>query len=189
MIAASPWTVPVTRLRRAPGARQAECRTGRLAGGPLTVVDSEVPAGATVVVDVVLDAVIGGVEVSGHVRAPWAGLCRRCLRPVTGELDTAVRELYRPASPAPKFGAASAPDASEDEETYPLGGDLLDLAPLARDALLLALPLAPLCRPDCAGLCPTCGADLNEGLCACPPAAADPRWSVLDALREDGEAR
>ena len=59
----------------------------------------------------------------------------------------------------------------------------MDLLPLARDAVLLNLPLAPVCRPDCAGLCPTCGADLNEGPCLCLPVSSNGRWAALDALR------
>jgi len=71
----------------------------------------------------------------------------------------------------------------EEWETYPIHGDHIDLEPMAREAVVLGLPLAPLCRPDCKGLCPSCGADLNQGPCGCPPAAADPRWAALDALR------
>ena len=66
-------------------------------------------------------------------------------------------------------------DADLDEDTYPLEGDQLDLRPLVRDALLLELPLAPLCREDCRGLCAECGADLNLGPCQCRP-ALDARW-------------
>jgi uncharacterized protein len=84
--------------------------------------------------------------------------------------------MYRPR------GDGEAP--GEDEETYPLVGEHLDLRPLVRDALLLELPIAPLCRDDCRGLCPTCGADLNEGTCACEDPTSDPRWSVLDRLRQ-----
>ena len=60
--------------------------------------------------------------------------------------------------------------------------DTLDLAPLVRDALVLELPMAPLCRDDCAGLCPQCGANRNEGQCGCV-APRDPRWANLDVLR------
>ena len=70
----------------------------------------------------------------------------------------------------------------EDEETYPLSGEQLDLAPLVHDALLLELPIAPLCRDDCAGLCAACGADLNEEACGCDQVAVDPRWEALEAL-------
>ena len=170
----NPWLVPITNLRRSLGNRRHEQRAGR--AGDLKVADSRVPEGADVEADVTLDSVDGGIEVSGSVVAPWVGECRRCLVPVEGILECEVREMYRPRRPGEPPG--------QDEETYPLAGELLDLQPLVRDAVLLGLPIAPLCRDDCHGLCPTCGADLNDGPCACPPAAGDPRWAALDALRQ-----
>jgi uncharacterized protein len=133
-----------------------------------------VDADAPVTLLAVADVVDGGIEVSGHVRAPWRSECRRCLRPVTGTLDVEVRELYRRPDPV---------DPEADEETYPIEGELMDLRRLVRDAVLLGLPVAPLCRPDCPGMCPTCGADLAEDPCGCEEGPADPRWSVLDELR------
>lgn len=141
----------------------------------MRVGDSQVGENGEVTADVTLDSVDGGIEVSGTVSAPWTGECRRCLQPVQGLLVAEVREIYRPRP------AGERPD--QDEETYPLSGELLDLRLLVRDAALLALPIAPLCREDCAGLCPTCGADLNDGPCACPPPSGDPRWAALDVLR------
>jgi uncharacterized protein len=177
-VGAHPFLVPITSLRRTPGARREEHRRGVLASEPtepeLQVTGTTVPSGAELAVDVVLEVVDGGIVVAGEVHAPWRGECRRCLRPVEGMLDAEVRELYRPHPDG---------DADEDEDTYPLGTHHLDLRPLARDAVLLDLPLAPLCRPDCAGLCPTCGADLNDGPCSCPAPATDPRWAALDGLR------
>jgi uncharacterized protein len=175
-VSTTTWLVPITALRRTLGSQREEHRHGPLGG--LRVADSVVPAATDVAVDVVMTAVDGGLEVAGTVRGDWAGECRRCLRPVGGVLTTDVRELYRPR----------AAGEAEDEETYALGVDYLDLAPLARDALLLALPLAPLCREDCAGLCPTCGADLAEEPCGCSTIVADPRWAALDALRDLGGA-
>lgn len=172
----NPWLVPVTTLRRSIGNRLHEQRSGRI--GELRVADSRMPANAEVEADVVLDSVDGGIEAVATLVAPWEGECRRCLRPVGGELRCEVRELYRPRPPG------EPPD--QDEETYPLRGEMLDLRPLIRDAVLLELPIAPLCRPDCEGLCPTCGADLNEGDCDCAPPSADPRWAALDVLREPG---
>ena len=173
--------VPVTALRRHPGTRRREYRQGPVGslgpGGALSVTESRVPDGSEVSADIVLDAVSGGIAVAGQVRAPWEGECRRCLGPVAGEVVAHVRELYRPAEP----GFRGLPGEA-DEETYPLAGDHLDLTPLVRDAVLLALPIAPLCRPDCAGLCCTCGADRNEAPCDCA-SAADPRWAALDPLR------
>ena len=173
-----PWLVPITSLRRSLGNRRHEERAGRV--GELRVADSRVDEHSEVRADVDLDSVDGGIEVSGQVEAPWEGECRRCLRPVSGVLRVGVREMYRPRPPGER--------ADQDEETYPLKGELLDLRPLVRDAVLLELPIAPLCRPDCAGLCPTCGADRSDGPCGCPPVAADPRWAALDVLREGGGA-
>jgi len=166
-----PFLVNVAVLRRHAGSRQHEERAGPIEG--LAVSGSRVPPGAEVVVDVVLEAVHGGVMVSGAVTAPWEAECRRCLGPAQGGLEARVRELFEP-------------DA-DLEETYRLGGEQLDLEPLARDAVLLELPLAALCSEGCLGLCPTCGANLNGGGCACPPASADPRWAALDLLRGQGE--
>ena len=173
----NPWLVPITNLRRTLGSRREEQRAGRV--GELRVADSVVSANETVEADALLDSVDGGIEVTATVSAPWTGLCRRCLEPVSGRLEAHVREMYRPRRPG------EAPE--DDEETYPLSGELLDLQPLVRDAILLELPIAPLCREDCAGLCASCGADLNDGPCSCPPATGDPRWAVLDALRESGQ--
>ncbi|HUJ65482.1 MAG TPA: DUF177 domain-containing protein [Acidimicrobiales bacterium] len=167
------WLVPVTSFRRATGSRRHELRSGRV--GELRVAASVVPADAEAVADAVLDSVDGGIEVTAIVSAPWRGECRRCLKPVAGSLRSEVREMYRTRRPH------EAPEA--DEDTYELHPDQLDLEPLVRDALLLELPLAPLCHEGCLGLCPTCGADLNEGPCPCPSPSGDPRWAVLNVLR------
>ncbi len=163
----SPWMVPVTALRRNVGARRMERRSGRL--GEIRVVDTSVRDGGAATVEVVLTVVLGGIEVAGTVGARWESSCRRCLRPLQGTVECPVRELYRPAG-------------EDDEETYALGADQLDLEPLARDALLLALPLAPLCSDDCQGLCPLCGAERAGAPCGCDPVGGDPRWAPLQAL-------
>lgn len=118
------------------------------------VTGTHVPDDAEVDVEVLLEPVHRGVMATGTVRAPWVGQCRRCLEPVRGELETEVRELYE--------------EGSDETETYLLQGDQLDLEPLVRDAVLLGLPQAPLCEEGCSGLCPTCGAELDQGPCGCP---------------------
>lgn len=70
-------------------------------------------------------------------------------------------------------------------ETYPLDGEILDLEPLIRDALVLELPQAPVCRVDCEGLCPECGIDRNVQTCTCAPEHLDPRWAALQSLDLD----
>jgi uncharacterized protein len=166
MTTGRPFVVHVAKLRRAVGARWNELRQGSIEG--LDCSGSAVPAEQSPVADVVLESVLGGVSVTGTVTAPWTGACRRCLTPASGVLRLTVRELYT--------------EGGDGEETYPLVHDEVDLEPLVRDAVLLELPQAPLCRTDCQGLCPFCGANRNEEACGCK-APPDPRWGALDVLR------
>ena len=103
-------------------------------------------------------------KLSGEVN----GQCRRCLTPVGQPFALEGSELFRPAT-----------DVWEDG--YALKDATIDLEPMARDLIALELPANPLCRPDCKGLCSRCGADLNDGPCACPE-ETDPRWSALKDL-------
>jgi uncharacterized protein len=77
---------------------------------------------------------------------------------------------------------ASAADA-EDMDVYSYEGEEVDLAPLLREQVILAVPFAPLCREDCKGLCPVCGIDLNTGNCTCDRTPIDPRWASLKNLK------
>jgi len=163
-----PFAVNVSALVHRPGARHRERVSGSISG--LAVVGTAVPEGAEIVVETVLDWVTDGLLATGTVCAPWTGECRRCLSPVTGEVAVEFCELFE--------------DRPRDGESYQLRLDTIDLMPLAREAILLDLPLAPVCSPDCRGLCPTCGADLNPGPCQCAPDSGDPRWAALDVLRE-----
>jgi uncharacterized protein len=177
-VSTRPFVVNVARLRKAVGNTLHEVRRGEFdsqgALTPASPVDSAVPEGAEAEADVLLESFIGGVMVTGTVRAPWSGVCRRCTAPVSGETVVSVKE---------RFVDSREPDAAADEEAYPIDNDELDLAPLVHDAILLELPLAPLCREGCEGLCPWCGADRNEATCECV-APRDPRWANLDVLRE-----
>jgi DUF177 domain-containing protein len=136
---------------------------------------AEVVPGADVEVRLVLTSFLGGVTATGTLVAPWRASCRRCATSVHGVLDVLVDEQFR---------RGAEPD---DEDAYPLVDEEVDLTNLVRDAVVLDLPLAPLCRRDCAGLCGTCGADRNVEPCACRP-EADPRWATLDALRVPDQA-
>ncbi|MDQ1392439.1 MAG: hypothetical protein QOF30_1416 [Acidimicrobiaceae bacterium] len=181
----NPFLVNVTSLRPTPGGRHHVLRAGRMDG--LAITSSSVPAGADVVVDADVEVADGGVVVTGTVSSMWTGECRRCLQLVTGEVAASVREVFERA---PRLREGDLVDADE-AETYPLTGDTLDLAPLARDAILLELPLAPVCRDDCAGLCPMCGVDRNEQSCDCGDQPRNPVWAILDSLHflpENGSA-
>jgi len=131
--------------------------------------DPRLEAGSPVEVRLHLSSLTDGVVVEGSVSVDWKGTCRRCLVEARGTLAAAVHELYQQQ--------LTDPDASL------IIGDQLDLAPLVRELLLLDAPSTPLCRDACAGLCQTCGADLNDGECACAPASGDDRWAELDQLR------
>jgi uncharacterized protein len=167
-----PFVVNVADLVKRPGARRRERVEGRLAE-PVKVVDTEVRREVPVVVGTLLEWVSDGLLATGVAEGAWEAPCRRCLKHAEGDLRVDFQELFE-ASP-------------REGESYRLGHDSIDLEPLAREALTLELPLAPLCRQDCRGLCPTCGADLNLGDCDCPPVGADPRWAALDVLRIESE--
>jgi len=129
-----------------------------------------VPAGSPVSLDVRLESVMEGVLVSGTLQAPLTAECGRCLEPVTDAIEVSIAEL---------FAYELDPD---DEELPVLDGDLLDLEPILRDAVVLALPLNPVCDDACAGLCATCGerlADLEPGH---QHDTVDPRWTALSSL-------
>ena len=75
--------------------------------------------------------------------------------------------------------------ASDDDVDFaPFEGDEIDLGELFREQILLAIPMTPLCREECKGLCPVCGADLNAGECSCERGEIDPRWSALADLKD-----
>ncbi len=163
---ARPFVVHVAKLRRVLGTRWHEVRTGTI--DDLACSGSHVPAGAELRADVTLEAIAGGVAVTGFVAAPWTGECRRCLATASGTLKIPVRELYT--------------EDGDGEETYPLIDDEVDLEDLVHDAVLLELPIAPLCDDGCLGLCPMCGVNRNEQTCTCEM-PRDERWAALDVLR------
>lgn len=138
-----------------------------------------VPTGSDLDLDLRLEAVMEGVLVTGTVRAPIAGECARCLDPASSVLEAEIQELYA----YPDDGAAPPPGEPGDEETYRLEGDLLDLEPAVRDAVVTGLPLAPLCRDDCLGLCPDCGARLAVVEPDHGHDGVDPRWATLERLQ------
>jgi uncharacterized protein len=164
-----PLVVNVADLLHRRGARRHEQLTASSLTG-LTVVGTVVPSDEPVNVDVDLESVSDGILATGSVMAKWRSECRRCLTDLTGEARGEFQELFEPNA--------------REGETYPLRHEHVDLEPLARETLLLELPLAPVCRQECRGLCPSCGDDLNLGICRCPPAPRDPRWEALDELRD-----
>lgn len=128
--------------------------------------------------DLRLESVVEGVLVTGSAAAATSLECSRCLTRFAGELEVDVCELF--AAPGHTEG---------DDDVYRISGMEIELEPLLRDALALALPLKPLCNEACKGLCARCGRDLNEGPCECKDDEIDPRWAALTTLRDRLESQ
>ncbi len=172
-MAASELVVNAVELMRVPGTRRIVDRTVALAD--LDIDDPRLTGDVTV--HLVLESSIDDVDARGEVTVAWSDECRRCLQPLADTLRVHLDERYvepddqRPADPT-------------DLDTFPVVRGQIDLRAMVREGLLLGVPDAPLCRDDCPGLCPTCGADLSTGPCGCDPVERDDRWAVLDQLRE-----
>lgn len=120
-----------------------------------------------------LESVVEGILVTGSVSGDLALECARCLKDFDAPVGADVCELF--VAPG---------DTAPEEDAYRVAGLEIDLEPMVRDAIVLALPLNPLCREDCAGLCAHCGRDLNAGACDCRDDDIDPRWAGLAAVRD-----
>ena len=155
-------------LRRRPGTQRDVRITTTIPG--LAVTASQVPDDAQLEIDATLEWIEGAITVTGTVTVPWRAECRRCLDEVGGLLSVELREVFEPRP--------------QDGETYPIEGDEVDLEPVVRDAALLALPLAPLCREDCPGPAPEAFPAIVPDETDAPP-APDPRWAALGELRFD----
>lgn len=167
--------VNVARLGRRPGS-MLSLREQRCSAGSIGLDLMAIPVGAEVTLDLRIESVSEGVLVTGSVSAPTAGECARCLQPITGDIEIELTELF--AYPD------SATDATtEDDEIGRVVDDSVDLEQAIVDAIGLALPLSPLCDPDCAGLCPDCGAVLAdfEGS-EHHHDKIDPRWAKLAGM-------
>jgi uncharacterized protein len=164
----NPLRVGITEIRKRPGSQKDVDLAAPVEGLALT--SSRVPDGADVQVTGVLESLSDGLTATGTVRAPFEGECRRCLGDVRGEIAAPFKEVIEPR---PVEG-----------ETYLLEGDEVDLTEMVRDAVLLALPLAPLCSEDCPGPAPEAvPVGVDEGDAEEPP--RDARWAALDALKFD----
>ena len=170
---------------------------------------ARVPAGADMHLDVKFEAVTEGVLVTGSATAPLAGECARCLRPLTTPVTASFTELYLYADGRPRDGRRPHDkhdthdkhdrrnsrewfdeDTEQDEEERYLDGDLLDLEPVLRDAVVLALPMSPLCQQDCPGLCVECGVPLADaGPGHRHDDSPDPRWAALEQLGDQPTRR
>jgi uncharacterized protein len=164
-------------LGRRPGSQREVTRTVP-APADLGIEVLSVPEGSPVELDLRLEAVMEGVLVTGTATADLRGECVRCLEPIADQVDVTFQELF-------VYDAEPGESSSEDPEVSMLEDDLVDLEPLLRDAVVLALPFQPLCSPDCPGLCTECGARLADDPDHGHEEPVDPRWAALAELRQD----
>jgi uncharacterized protein len=119
----------------------------------------------------------------GSVRTTLELPCSRCLEPFTLPIDQAFDLRYQPHSS--NTGEGEREIEEDDLTTAFYDNEEIDLGQLMREQFYLALPMKPLCRDDCRGLCPVCGANLNRETCDCKPAWEDPRLAALKSLRRE----
>jgi uncharacterized protein len=177
----SPLVFDTTDLGRRPGSMERLQRTIEAPADFGTDVIA-VPQGAPIELELRLESVVEGVLVTGSARATATGACVRCLDPVTYEVDGSFQELFAYADRAAHHREVGADD--DETEEHVLEGDLFDLEPVLRDAVVLELPLQPVCREDCPGLCSECGARLADD----PDhhhEVTDIRWAALQDLIPD----
>ena len=139
--------------------------------------------GQPIELDLRLESVVEGVLVTGSARATATGACVRCLDPLSRELSVPFQELFAYADRAEHHHEVAPSD--DDDDVHELVGDLVDLEPVLRDAVVPALPFQPVCREDCPGLCSECGARLADD----PDHhhdVVDPRWAALQNLTKSG---
>jgi uncharacterized protein len=188
--ARQPLVLDTRDLGRRPGSMRRVQRTVS-APADLGTALAIIAPGSDLVLDLRLEAVMEGVLVSGTVGATMTGECGRCLDPVSSRFTVDIQELFaypesgdrgsssRKAAPAP---------VADDEDGLPLLiDDLIDLEPVLRDALVLELPMSPLCSEECRGLCPACGEKIAELPENHSHDAVDPRWAALAGFRSQAE--
>jgi uncharacterized protein len=170
----SPFVFDVRLLGRQPGSMRADRRS---VPAPAELGNDfiGVPAGAPLVLDVRLESVTEGVLVTGAVTGQLHGECARCLDPITDELSGDFVELFA-------YRDSATDETTGEDEVHRVGGDYVDVKPVVRDVVVLALPWTPLCRPDCAGLCPTCGQRFDDLPGGHTHETIDPRWAALAEL-------
>ena len=162
-------SVDVSELLRRPGASESVQIDRALSG--IEVPLARVRDDSALHVDVRLESLVDGIHVSGRVRGAAGVECRRCLKDLDVPLEVGLDEVFL------------YPGDAGDDDAYAVTGEEIDLEPAVRDAVMLALPLNPLCMETCRGLCSTCGADLNETDCGHSQDPVDIRWTGLEQLR------
>jgi len=173
----APFVLDTRELGRRPGS-QREVSLTEAAPAELGIEVLTVPEGSPIHLDLRLEAVMEGVLVTGSAEADLVGECVRCLEPIEDSVDVRFQELF-------VYEDQARAEIDDDElDVRRLEGDLIDLEPLLRDAVVLALPFQPLCSEDCAGLCPECGERLADDPGHQHAEPIDPRWAALTDLTD-----
>jgi len=161
--------IDVVAIQRRTGTRRdvvARVGVGTDSVGDIDVVDGSAN------VELVVEAAIGGLIVTGAVRCRWSGPCRRCLDRIEGDIEVEITEKFE-LEPT-------------EGESWPITDERIDITPAVREAVLLAMPLAPLCSDSCRGPEPD---RFPTGLASDDPTSSDPRWAALDGLNFDESQR
>lgn len=125
-----------------------------------------------------------GILVKGAMAANVTGICSRCLSPVDYLVNFDLEDEFFPSAEI-----ASSSPLPEEATSFTIDDNhVLDLSEVIRQYTLLAMPTKPLCRPDCAGLCPSYGYDLNQSSCQCSSRVYNQRWSKLVRLGKESKA-
>lgn len=173
---ASPWVIDtgVIGLSRHDGPGRAH-RLDVTGPAPEQTVSGVLAVDSDVTVTGRLESVSEGVLVSATAEATAAGSCSRCLIDITVPVAATFRELFA-------YPDSLTAETTDADDVPRLAGDLLDLAPLVHDELVLAMPSTPLCRPDCPGLCPECGEPMDSVGADHRHETIDPRWAALAGM-------
>lgn len=182
----SPFVIDVRDLSRRPGSMLEVSRTIP-APADMEIAVIGVKQGSDLDVNLRLEAVMEGVFVSGSVEAEAVGECVRCLEEIVEDVEVQLAELF--IYPERAKAAEDSGDDEEAEEVYELQEDLINLEPVLRDAVVMALPFQPVCSDDCLGLCSECGVRLGDpGMEEHHHEILDPRWKALNNLLPDDGA-
>ncbi len=170
-------TIDVRELLDRPGASKVEQVSGTIED--LTTELAGLSTDTPVTGELVLESLVEGIVATGRLEGSLSLSCARCLKEFQRGFSVDLAELF-------------VPFPHEDSDEYPLDPEgYLEPEQMVRDVVGVELPYAPLCRPDCLGLCARCGGDLNLDECTCTEPEVDPRWeglgSLLDDLNEPGK--
>jgi uncharacterized protein len=168
---ASPWVFDTRLLVRQPGVMKRFQQT-LTSDDKMGIEVLAVPAGEPVKLNLRLESVVEGVLVSGTAISRAVGECARCLIEIERAVGADLRELYA-------YPNSVTAQTTDETEVVVLQDDLIDLEELVRDEIVVQMPLAPLCRPDCPGLCPTCGERFDDLEPGHNHEILDPRWAAL----------